>query len=95
MNGRKDGGKDTSKYKNKTWSRDGAKSADKSKKDLQAFINKMVKKELNLLGKGKKKRDLNALDEGEVPSDDDESLANFDYSILEGMDLGSDTESEN
>jgi hypothetical protein len=85
-------GKDSSKYKNKTWSRDGAKSAEKSKKDFHAFVNKAVKQQLKNLDTGKK-RDLNALEkneDGEV-SDDDISLSNFDYSTIANMDLGSDS----
>jgi hypothetical protein len=69
---------------NKSWSRKSNEAKDKTKKDLAAFIGKLVKKELNAVQKDdKEKRKKNEDDD----DDDDKSVNAFDLSTLDYDDM--------
>ena len=71
-------------HTNKSWSRKSEDAKDKTKKDLAAFIGKLVKKELNAVQKDdKEKRKKNEDDD----DDDDKSVNAFDLSTLDYDDM--------
>ena len=82
-------GENTSKSKNKSWTRD-------KSKDMAAIIQKCVRKELHALTKssnGSKKRkatnDLNAIQD--MSDDDSIKLEDIDFDKLEGMSFTSES----
>ena len=70
---------------NKSWSRKSDEAKDKTKKDLAAFIGKLVKKELNAVQKSDKEKRKKKDDDDE--DDDDKSVNAFDLSTLDYDDM--------
>ena len=87
--------------KNKTWSRKADEAKKATKKELATFIQKTVakslRKELNVLSKKRKKDDdeesVNLVEDLLNESSDDE-LKDFNYADLEGLNLDSDSDSD-
>ena len=75
--------------KNKTWNRKAQENQDKTKKDLAAFIQKTIRKELNSFSKKKRKSD--DVEEGELDAFD---LAGFNYKDMGNLKISSDDDSD-
>jgi hypothetical protein len=69
---------------NKSWSRKSEDAKDKTKKDLAAFIGKLVKKELNAIQKDDKEKRKKVEDDDD---DDDKSVNAFDLSTMDYEDM--------
>jgi hypothetical protein len=70
-------------HKNKPWLCKSDKAKDKTKKDLAAFIGKMIKKEMNTV----QKKDNNKHKKDDNDNNDAKSIDAFDLSMIDYTDM--------
>lgn len=90
-----EGGKSDGKFKNKSWTRKADEQRNKSKKELQAFMKKAVKKELNALSKKRKSEEKSDdEDEASVNNIEEVDLSGFNYTDMDNLKIESDDETD-
>jgi hypothetical protein len=86
---KKDG--DKKSYGNKSWSRKSDDAKDKTKKELAAFVGKIIKKELNAVQKKKaEKRKKDDDDDDSVKSVNAYDLSMIDYEDMANLSIDED-----
>ena len=83
-------GKDSSKSKNKSWSRKASEAKDKSKKELNSIVRKMVKEELACFSKDdQKKRSSDDSSVGSMDSNksNESKHSNHEANVVEELDF--------
>jgi hypothetical protein len=79
-------GKDSSKSKNKSWSRKASDAKDKSKKELNALVREMIKEELACFSKDEQKKRSSDNDDSSVESVDSK-ISNHEANAVDEIDF--------
>jgi hypothetical protein len=79
-------GKDSSKSKNKSWSRKASDAKDKSKKELNALVREMVKEEMACFSKDEQKKRSSDNDDSSVESVDSK-ISNHEANAVDEIDF--------
>jgi hypothetical protein len=85
---KKDG--DKKSYGNKSWSRKSDDAKDKTKKELAAFVGKIIKKELNAVQKKKAEKRKKDDDDDSVKSVNAYDLSMIDYEDMANLSIDED-----